>query len=168
VEANTPAHNVLQKNDIIARINGETIDDCDRFVSIVGSARVDQPTRIDLYREGKALSVEVKLRQRQLPSVAVHRENQRFRWRGMLLGPIPTNWDFGTEPKPQAGLMVLAVQDNSPAVQQGITAGTVITSVAGKTVAAIKDLQAIINDTPEERCSIELATTSSTVASIRE
>ena len=167
-EKGTPADGVLQKDDLIVSINGETINDCDHFVSVVGSARVDRLARVDLYRDGKPMTVEMQLRQRQLPSVAVHRENQRFRWRGMLLGPIPANWDFGGTPRPQAGLMVLAVADNSPAIAQGITAGTIITAVAGKTVAAINDLQAIINDTPEEHCSIELATMTNTIVSIRE
>ena len=29
------------------------------------------------------------------PQEIVTRESRRFRWRGMLLGPIPARWDFG-------------------------------------------------------------------------
>jgi S1-C subfamily serine protease len=82
----------------------------------------------------------------------------------MLLGPIPANWDFGKSPRPQTGLMVLEVKNNSPMTKQGIARGTVITKVAGKTVSAISDLQSILHQTPAEQCSVQLADTEGKVA----
>jgi S1-C subfamily serine protease len=97
----------------------------------------------------------VKLRRRELPSVAINSGNQRMRWRGMLLGPIPANWDFGTSKRPEHGLMVLGVEPGSPMTKQGIKSGVVITSVAGKPLSVVTDLQDILNSTPAEQCSMD-------------
>jgi serine protease Do len=160
IESGSPSAATLKTEDVVLSINGQAVHSSDEFINTVGLASIDQPTKLDLVRGGKRLTVDVAVRKRTLPNIAVTRENQRFRWRGMLIGPIPANWTNGnTQPKakPLGGLMVLAVEKNSPAVKQGITTGTIITAVAGKTVTAIKDLQAIVNDTPAEKCSIDQA-----------
>ena len=53
--------------------------------------------------------------------------------------------------------MVLAISADSPMVSQGISAGSIIASVAGKSVGTITELQDVIDKTPMEKCSIELA-----------
>ena len=43
-------------------------------------------------------------------------------------------------------------------VKLGITTGAIIIKVAGKCVGAVTDLQSILNETPAEQCSVQLAT----------
>ena len=74
-----------------------------------------------------------------------------------MLGPIHDNWQPAKGKRPSAGVMVLSVTKDSPMLKQGITSGSVIVSIAGRPVAAISDLQSVINDTPAEKCSIQLA-----------
>jgi S1-C subfamily serine protease len=74
----------------------------------------------------------------------------------MLLGPIPADWDFAGGKRPQSGLMVLGVDSMSPAGKEGIQSGAVITSIAGRPVADVVELQRIINDVPPDQWSIEL------------
>jgi serine protease Do len=157
VEEDSPASGVLQQGDVVLKISDQVVLDSDHFIRIVGQSSIAKPAMLAVRREGKPLTLTVRLRRRELPSVAVHRENQRLRWRGMLLGPIPTNWDFGPTKRPEHGLMVLGVDPASPLLRQGICSGAVITSVAGKPVNGITDLQTILNDTPAEQCSVELA-----------
>jgi serine protease Do len=160
IENGSPSASALKAEDVIVSINGSAVHTSDEFIEMVGLASVETPSKLDVLRGGKRMNVDVAVRKRALPNVAVTRENQRFRWRGMLIGPVPANWTNGNpqaKTKPVGGLMVLAVEKNSPAVKLGITTGSIITSVAGKTVTAIKDLQAIVNDTPAEKCAIEQA-----------
>jgi len=96
------------------------------------------------------------------------RANQRFRWRGMLLGPVPANWEAGTSQKPAKGLIVIGIDSHSPFVKQGISQGAIITSVAGMPVASVPDLQQVINDSHGEKWDLELAGARSAVVSVGE
>ena len=44
--------------------------------------------------------------------------------------------------------MVIGVDSNSPMASEGVKAGTVITTVAGRPVHNVTELQQLINDTP--------------------
>ncbi|HTL28838.1 MAG TPA: trypsin-like peptidase domain-containing protein, partial [Tepidisphaeraceae bacterium] len=137
IENGSAAFALLKSEDMVLAVNGKAVHTSDEFVDLIGVASIEAPSKIEVLRDGKRLSVEVPVRKRVLPNVAVTRENQRFRWRGMLIGPIPANWNLSakTEKKPGAsGLMVLAVEKDSPMARQGIATGTIITAVAGKTV----------------------------------
>lgn len=156
VEPSSPAAGLLKTGDLLVRIDGTFIHDSDHFVRLIGELAVCRPTPVEVRRDGKKLAIDIATRKRQLPSVAVTRENQRFRWRGMLLGPIPANWDF-SGPRPETGVMVLGVEAGSPAVKEGFQAGAVITAISGKNVADVIELQRVVNDIPPEQWRIETA-----------
>jgi serine protease Do len=155
VENNSPAQNALKVGDYVCRIDGQPVRDSDHFVRVVGELPVNRATPIALRREGKTCTVEISTRKRQLPSVAVTRENQRFRWRGMLLGPIPANWDVGGK-RPDKGVMVISLDPTSPAIKDGIQVGSVITSIAGRAVTDVIELQRVVNEIPPDQWRVEL------------
>lgn len=166
VEENSPAIDSLRENDIVVRINGQVISDSDHFVGAVGATPVEQAAKFSIYRGGRAMTLDVTPRRRELPSVAISRQNQRLRWRGILLGPIPENWDFASAKKPESGLMVLGIESGSPLKKLGIMQGSIIIAVAGKPVATLADLQRIINDTPAEQCAVQFADSPAAIVSI--
>jgi len=168
IEAKSPAAGNLKVGDIIGAINGKPVSDSDSFVDVVGICAIDKPTDLRVFRSGKAIDMQVRLTRRAMPSLAVNRANQRLHWRGMLLGPIPANWDFGKSPHPEGGLMVLSVKQDSPMLKHGVTTGAVITKVAGKAVRALTDLQSILSDTPAEQCSVQLANLPAPVATAKD
>jgi len=168
IDAHSPAAGNLKAGDIVTTINGKPVADSDRFVDAIGTCSTSEPTELRVFRNGKSMDVRLCLARRAMPSVAVNRDNQRLRWRGMLLGPIPTNWDFGKSPRPENGLMVLAVKQDSPMLKQGVTTGAVITKVAGKVVHAVTDLQSILNETPAEQCSVQLVHPQGQVATAKD
>jgi len=156
VEPNSPAVGQLQENDLILAIDGQAISDANSFVQVVGSAPVTRPVPIALVRAGKRMDITVALGKRPMPVEAVTRENQRLRWGGMLLGPLPADYTPAV-PGPATGVMVFGIDPASPFAKQGIQPGTVIRSVAGKTVSDMTQLQSIINDVPLEHCDIAVA-----------
>jgi S1-C subfamily serine protease len=102
-------------------------------------------------------------------TAGVTREKQRLRWRGLLLGPIPANWNFPGKKAPSGGVMVLGIGPDSPFAKDGVAQGAVITAIAGKSVAGITDLQSLINELATEQCSLQLAAQDeSTVVSIQQ
>ncbi len=148
VESDSPAASAkLQTGDIIINFNGQSILDSDQFVRLVGESRVEQKVTAQLIRDGKTMSVAVATARRQPPQVAVTRDSQRMRWHGMLLGPIPRQWDFGSAARPSSGLMVIAIDPTCPCAKEGYGTGSIITMVAGKPVNDVLQLQQIVNDT---------------------
>jgi serine protease Do len=159
VESNSPAESgSLRIGDMVVAIDGVTIRDSDHFVRVVGNTPVDRAAELRVLRDGKPFELHVTPKRRALPSVAVTKELQRFRWRGLVLGPIPANWaGNGIVLKDRAGLMVFGVDSASPMAKDGLTSGSVITTIAGKPVSDLLTLQRILNDTPAEQCKVTFA-----------
>ncbi len=153
IEKDSPSSGELLAGDVVTVFNGQSVRDGDHFVRLVGEASIDSRIPATVLRQGKTRSVGIKLRRRDASNATVTRENQRFRWHGVLLGPIPANWDFGGAPRPPAGLMVLGIDSKSPFLKEGARQGAILTALAGKPVTSVADLQSILNDTAPEACT---------------
>jgi S1-C subfamily serine protease len=81
----------------------------------------------------------------------------------LLLGPTPSNWKPALTAKAakddggDRGLVVLAVSAKSRYAKQGVQEGDVITSIAGRNLADVTDLQQVLNDLPPSQREIKLA-----------
>jgi serine protease Do len=164
IESSSPAAGTdLRAGDIVVSVNGNDVLGSDQFVRLVGQTPVEKPAFVSVCRDGKVLTIDITPRKRPMPSVAVTRENQRLRWRGMVLAPIPVNWSnkaaapgaAGKKAGPMSGLMVVGMDDTSPFARQGIKLGSIVTSIAGKAVTSLLELQQVIEATPPELCAIE-------------
>ena len=103
-----------------------------------------------------------------MPHVAVTRESQRLRWQGLVLSSVPANFKDATANAAATGLIVVAMDEASPLAKKGIALGTVITTVAGKAVGSIMELQKIIEATPQEAWEIGTANAPAALASTQE
>ena len=169
VEADTPASKVdLQVGDVIVSLNDRQIDDGDDFVRAIGRCPVDKAATINLSRAGKPVTLAVTPRRRPMPHVAVTRESQRLRWQGLVLSSVPANFKDAKATAAATGLIVVAMDEASPLAKKGIALGTVITTVAGKAVSSIMELQKIIEATPQEQWEIGTATAPAALASTQE
>jgi len=157
IEAGSPAAAAksLKEGDLVLEFNATPIRDSDQFVRLVGAAAIDKPASLRLLREGKGVVAEVVVGRRPLPN-AVSSASQRLRWRGMVLGTVPDNW-CGKPGKKIAGVLVVGMENDCPLRKKGITAGSVIVAVAGQPVSTLLDMQKIINDTPAEKCDVQVA-----------
>jgi serine protease Do len=157
IEETSPAADGLKPGDAVLAVNDVPVADEDHFIRVVGGLPVDKSTKLLVHREGQTMTLMVRPRKRELPSVAVNRDNQRMRWRGMLLGPIPLHWDFTPAERPDSGLMVFGVDPQSPVNALGVHSGAVISSVAGKPIKSVTELQNILSSTPAEQCDLVVA-----------
>ena len=156
----------IKAGDVIARVNGELMIDGDHFVRSIGGAPINTPLPVKVYRRKQVYTPKVTLKRRDLPNVAVTRENRRLRWRGLLIGPVPANWTGGgRNGSVVGGLMVFGMDNNCTMAKQGVRVGSVIKSVAKHAIADVTELQRIINETPPEQCALEIAGGSEVVAS---
>jgi serine protease Do len=164
IEPDSPASadSLIHPGDLLVCLNRATIRDSDDFVRRISQAAVDEPAILRLHRDGKPLTVTVTPRRRPMPSVAVNRQNQRVRWRGLVLTSLPPHWSGDPSARP-TGLMVLSIDDDSP-LARTVSMGSIITSVAGHAVASIAELQSVIDRTPPEQWQIETASAPAAMA----
>jgi S1-C subfamily serine protease len=156
VEPGSPAAVArLHAGDIIAQLDGQTVHDSEDFVRLVGLCPVAQPVDAVIYRHGPR-TVSITLRPRAVRGQASSEQSTRWRWKGMLLGPIPACWDFGSAKRP-AGVMVIALDNRIPRPDPGLKPGAVITSVGGKAVRDLGQFRQIVEGLGAQECRFELA-----------
>ncbi len=149
VEPDSPATGKILVNDIVVAVDGAQVADSAAFIRCVGDASVVEPVQIKLFRDGNPVTVSTTLKKRPMPVAAVTRATQRLRWGGMLIGPANSSG--------KAGVVVYEISPASPFVKQGLHEGAVISTLAGRAVTGMTQLQNLINETPLERCEIGLA-----------
>ena len=150
IEPKSPAESSkLKDNDVIVAVNGQPVKDSDAFIRIIGRSTVDQPATLQVVRDKKQVDVAVTPKRRPMPPLAINRETQRLRWRGITLSAVPQNWAKPGEPEP-AGVYVVGLESPELAKKLGIKQGSIIKSIAGKAVKGMADLQKIIDSTPIE------------------
>jgi S1-C subfamily serine protease len=140
------ASSALAEGDIIASFDGEPVRDTQQLARLIGDASLDRATRLMVFHKGQMVPIEVRAVAKT--EVAEHFLSQRLHWNGMLLAPLPANWA-------QAGIMVLAMDSNSPAVHQGIRQGSIITSVAGKLISNLEQLRQLVRLTPAQQYPLQ-------------
>jgi S1-C subfamily serine protease len=125
------------------------VKDSDAFIRIIGRSTVDQPASLQVVRDRKQLEIGVTPKRRPMPPLAINRETQRLRWRGITLSAVPQNWAKPGEGEP-AGVYVVGLESPEIAKKLKIKQGSIIKSIAGKAVKGLADLQKIIDTTSNE------------------
>jgi serine protease Do len=156
IESDSPAEVAhLQVGDILGSFNGQPISDSDQFVQLVGEAPFNKPVPATVYRKGSVRQVEFTLRPRPLSPTAVTRDTERLHWRGLIIGPMST--DLLADPSVATGLEIFGVEPTCPLLKQGARQGSVLTTVAGKPVRDLVQLQQVLNDTPADQCDVQFS-----------
>jgi S1-C subfamily serine protease len=126
---------------------GQAVKDSDAFIRIIGRSTVDQPATLQVFRDKKQIDVAVTPKRRPMPPLAINRETQRLRWRGITLSAVPQNWAKPGEGEP-AGVYVVGLENPELAKKLKLKQGSIIKAIAGKAIKGIADLQKIIDSTP--------------------
>src|SRR5438045_8959530 len=94
-----------------------------------------------------------------MPQVAVSRETQRIRWRGITVSCVPQSWQTKPGTQTPTGLFVVGIDDADIGKKLGLKQGSIITSVAGKVVRSISELQQVIDSTPSDKLEVQTVET---------
>lgn len=147
VDRSGPPGGALRVGDLILGVNGSVVEGLDAWAAAVATLRPGTPARVALVRGGRPMTVIVTPQRRSMPTTPVTAANQRYRWKGMLLGPIPDHWQFEPGTRPEFGLMVLATD---PGAAGALPPGTIVQSLGGRPLRTVADLQnALATTTPE-------------------
>lgn len=138
VLAHSPAEiGGIQVGDIITSVNGSPIKNASDVVNTVGFLRVDSKVNINLLRQNKPITVSVNLTDPKKRE-ALNAESDPYFYGVSLKQFSITTPEHGNV----NGIMVVGLQQDTPAWRANLLPGDVITSVNQQTVTTIDALRA--------------------------
>ncbi len=151
VEEGTPAAKAgLQPEDVILKVNGETVTDDIRFRDLI--ARVDPGKQVSLkvMRNGKEIDVNAKLEAApELPGAIVKEKDDESAGGKLGLKVESVNEQNRKAYKLKegtAGAVIVEIQDSGAAADAGLTVGDVVLKANGADIKSSADLAAAIKN----------------------
>jgi serine protease Do len=151
-EPNSPAAKAdLKAGDIITEVNGTPIKDARALAQQIARSAPGSSAKLTILRDGKTQNVEVTLatmpKQEQEANAQPQQQEQPApeQHLGMNLAPAQDVEGTGKE-----GVVVLGVDPNGPAAQNGVQTGDVILDVSGKAVQTPSQVREAINQTKSQ------------------
>ena len=150
----------LREDDVILQFNGTKVEQADDFSRLVRNAGADKKVTLIVLRAGERKTFEAMLAKRRNPSYAsafAHGfgpgKQMKFWANRPRLGVQVHELDENLAPyfkvAPGSGVLVLAVNENSPAEQAGLKSGDIIAKVDNEIVRDAEELVASLQDYEE-------------------
>ncbi len=137
----------IESGDVITAVNGTPVKDARDLARTIGTMAPDTTVHLDLLRNGEQKNVSVTLAQmpsqNQVASNEGAHEHAPSGVPHLGLRVAPANEVAGAGSK---GVVVVGVDPDGPAAEQGFQAGNVILDVAGKAVANADDVRQALTD----------------------
>jgi Do/DeqQ family serine protease len=131
----TPAEDAgLQPGDVITAIDGRSISGGTDLRNQVGLMRPGRDVRLDVFRDGKTLKVDLKLDDM---GTQARQGSLGDRFEGLELGPVPGDHPMADRIE---GVFVRSVAPGSTADRAGLRRGDIIVGVNRRPVAGMGDL----------------------------
>lgn len=159
---NSPAeHSGLQSGDIIISMNGEKVTNSDDLLRIVASMRPTEKSDVHFLRDGKKQRVQITLGERgkELASQGKVTNDGKSAGEstiGLAVRPVSADEAKQLGMRRQQGLIILTVQENSPAEEVGLRRGDVILLANLKPVNSTRALEKIVTGDAKKRGALLL------------
>lgn len=160
VSENGPAEKAkLRQGDVILTFDGKDVNEMRRLPRIVAESGVNKDVPVQIWRDGKPLTVTVKVGELeendQVAAVPAKVEpNQSTRGTqskvdalGVMLAPISPELrqKFDIDQNASAGVVVTEVDQNGPAAEKGVKPGDIIVEVGQEEVKTPADIKAKVD-----------------------
>jgi serine protease Do len=148
VQSGTPAEKAgIEVGDVIIGFNGKKVENGQNFRVMVASTGPGQQITLDILREGRKISKDVTLADRE-KFVAQTKEEQpqekeSENWLDLEVATCTQALATQFNVKFQPGVMVLRVGEGSPAEQSGFMEGDIITKINSEGVKNINDYRKV-------------------------
>jgi serine protease Do len=144
VIANRPAAEAgMEQGDVIVRFDDEDVSDDNRFRLKVGNTPPGTRVPVEVVRDGKRVKLDVTLGERPDPEVVASAEvpESGESWLGLHVddaskSELRRRYDLQRD---QEGVVVVEVNEGSPAAEAGIREGDIITEVYSHEVTSLED-----------------------------
>jgi serine protease Do len=151
VENDTPAKDAgIQHGDVVLSVDGRKIKTTRDLISYVSSQGPEATVTLDVWRDGKMVKKQVKLRER--PVLGEEEASNRrpesdggIEWLGIEYQELSGGLrDAHGIPRGVDGVLVSSVSPTSPLYDQGVRQGSIISEVNGKRIQGIDDFEASV------------------------
>ncbi len=134
----------LQEQDVIIKVNKESIRNADHLRSIIGTAKVDDTLKLVVQRKKSTLNLSVGIDTMEKAIKTMEKENS------LLMGVRLNNiHQVDTQNEELQGVLVLEVDDTSNAWLAGLRPGDVILKANDTKTREIKDVAKLIQAKPK-------------------
>jgi serine protease Do len=137
----------VQRGDVIVEFNGEPVDEMDELPKLVAAAPVGSKAKLKLLRKGKAQTVTVALGElegvTEIASAAPEAKPGAYGLQVQTLTPDLAE-ELGLEDS--GGVVVRAVEPDSPAEEAGLRRGDVILEVNQSPVSDAQEFRAALEE----------------------
>lgn len=136
----------IKPKDIIIEVDGKTVDGSRDLTAIVADIDVDRKVKVKLLRDGKEITVDVKVAKRDDKALAGGGAPvEKGLELGLSLSVITPEIQKRLNLKTAQGLLVTRVEPGSKAAKAGVNRGDVIDEVNRKPVRTLADFEAGVN-----------------------
>src|SRR5215472_16901219 len=144
VTSSGPAHNNLQRGDVILEVNGKPMDDSRQLRMTISMMSPDSTVKLKLLRDGNSKEVSVKLG--ELPNDQAQAKSEEGSSEGALEGVTLENLDSTTArelglPASTTGVVVSDINPLSTLAEAGLRRGDVIQEVNHQPVKNVSQLE---------------------------
>ncbi len=136
----------ILSGDVITAVNGTPVKDARELARTIGTIAPNATVKLDLIRNGQAKTISLTLgempdQQQAKADTDSAQPTGGVPHLGLAVAPASEVSGAGAQ-----GVVVTAVDSDSPAAEQGFQAGTVILDVGGKAVANVGDVRKALVD----------------------
>ncbi len=139
-ETGSPAAKAgIESGDVITAVNGTPVKDARELARTIGTMMPNTSVKLDILRKGEAKTLTVTLGQmpnERQAKVEAERGSNEMSHLGMTVAPASDVTGSGGK-----GVVVMSVDPDGPAAEQGFQTGDIILDVGGKAVANAGDVR---------------------------
>ncbi len=139
----TPAETAgIQRGDVVVEMNGDPVTGSADLRNKVGMLRVGDAVQLTLVRDGESMTIDLAVG--EAGKVALGPGSQVPELKGVVLGPIDPSSPLYEEVE---GVLVIEVEEGTPAWEAGLRADDVIVQVNRREVREPDEIVAVVEET---------------------
>lgn len=148
VQSGTPADKAgIRVEDVIVGFNGKKVDNGPEFRMMVATVEPDRKITLDILREGKKISKDVTLGDREKFIASSEgeepKEEKTENWLGLEVRTCTEALAAQFNVKFEPGVIILRTDSGSQAEQSGFMEGDIITKINNEKIESIKDYERV-------------------------
>jgi serine protease Do len=138
----------LKEGDVIKQFDNKPINSVKDLLSIVGSTEAGKKVKIVIMRDKKQMALDIQVGERPEDLEAEKEEISEEKgeskvWRGLKVADLTAEIKKRIRTEEKQGVVITAIEPDSPADESGLTATDIITSINRQVVKNISDYEKI-------------------------
>jgi len=154
VQEGSPAAQAgIQPYDVIRKVNGQAVTDASNLVRQISAIAPGADTQLEVWRQGQAIQVSVKLTEYNGAQEPASENGQSFH--GIHVQNLSADMAERLRLQPgTTGVLITGVDDNSPAANARLQTGDVITEIAQRKVNNTAEFSQVMSEVAQPGKSI--------------